>query len=306
MKKTLIALTIASMAAGVNAAELYNQNGNTLNLSGRAEAVVSHQDATATRGDFEDQSRVRLNVAGTTQINDALYAVGVWEGEFVTADKSAIDTRYGFAGIGGEFGLVTYGKNDGSLGMITDFTDIMSWHGAGAGQKLSVADRTENNLGYVGNFAALTVKANYRFDDATAGQTSTDGFSIGAKYALGNSGFALGAGMASESSVEQYMLGAGYELNNLYFGALATSKTFDNSNDYFGYELAAQYTLDKTVLTGTYANGEFDNDTDASVDQIALEAAYFFKPNFRGYTSYNFNMVDGQDDELILGLRYDY
>ncbi|MFA0026170.1 porin, partial [Vibrio sp. 10N.261.49.A5] len=69
-------------------------------------------------------------------------------GEKVTVDS--LDNRYAYAGIGGTFGEVTYGKNDGALGVITDFTDIMSYHGNSAADKLAAADRTDNMLSYKG------------------------------------------------------------------------------------------------------------------------------------------------------------
>lgn len=47
MKKTLIALSVsaAAMATGVNAAELYNQDGTSLEMGGRAEARLSMKTA---------------------------------------------------------------------------------------------------------------------------------------------------------------------------------------------------------------------------------------------------------------------
>merc|ERR1712173_146959 len=107
--KTLIALAVsaAAVATGANAAEIYNQDGTTLEMGGRAEARLSLQD-----GKAEDNSRVRLNFLGKTEITDGLYGVGFYEGEFTTADSEKeddIDHRYIYAGLGGKFGEVTYG-----------------------------------------------------------------------------------------------------------------------------------------------------------------------------------------------------
>lgn len=135
MNKTLIALAVsaAAVATGVNAGEIYNQDGASLTMGGRAEARLSLKD-----GKAEDKSRVRLNFLGKAEINDSLYGVGFYEGEFTTNDSvsyedpekngSDLDNRYTYAGIGGTYGEVTYGKNDGALGVITDFTDIMAYH----------------------------------------------------------------------------------------------------------------------------------------------------------------------------------
>ena len=325
MKKTLIALSVsaAAMATGVNAAELYNQDGTSLEMGGRAEARLSIQD-----GDVADNSRIRLNFLGTQAINDNLYGVGFWEGEFTTAENggvdgnSNLDTRYAYAGLGGAFGEMTYGKNDGALGVITDFTDIMAYAGNSAADKLPAADRSDNMLSYKGQFENLAVKASYRFADRELNEAGTeytdngaDGYSLSAIYAFADTGFELGAGYADQFDVSEYMLAASYTMNDLYFAGLLT-----DGDDYTGYELAAAYTLGQTVFTTTYNNAETNSET--SANNFAVDASYYFKPNFRGYVSYNFNLISEGDkigngsavpatkadaeDELALGLRYDF
>ncbi|GAB7229465.1 porin [Vibrio rotiferianus] len=337
MKKTLIALSVsaAAMATGVNAAELYNQDGTSLEMGGRAEARLSMKD-----GDVADKSRIRLNFLGTQAINDNLYGVGFWEGEFTTSDEGKVDsnssdltTRYAYAGLGGAFGEVTYGKNDGALGVITDFTDIMAYAGNSAADKLAVADRADNMLAYKGQFENLAVKASYRFadrlDEDKAGNPLTeytdngeDGYSLSAIYAFADTGLELGAGYADQDEANEYMLAASYTMGDLYFaGVFTDGEKAKKDGDYTGYELAGAYTLGQTVFTSTYNNAETNNET--SANNFAVDASYYFKPNFRGYVSYNFNLIDAGDklgqvgvntvaskidaeDELALGLRYDF
>ncbi|WP_182036659.1 porin [Vibrio diabolicus] len=336
MKKTLIALSVsaAAMATGVNAAELYNQDGTSLEMGGRAEARLSMKD-----GDAQDKSRIRLNFLGKQEINDNLYGVGFWEGEFETAqngtvdgdDKSDLETRLAYAGLGGAYGEFAYGKTEGALGVITDFTDIMAYHGNSAADKLAVADRTDNMMAYKGQFENLSVKASYRFADRVEqngeySDNKQDGYSLSAIYALADTGLELGAGYADQYDANEYMLAASYTMSDLYFAGIFTdgekmTDTFNNTVDYTGYELAGAYTLGQTVFTTTYNNAETDNET--SANNFAVDASYYFKPNFRGYVSYNFNLIDAGDkfgstsgktvankidaeDELALGLRYDF
>ncbi|HHX8282183.1 porin [Vibrio diabolicus] len=339
MKKTLIALSVsaAAMATGVNAAELYNQDGTSLEMGGRAEARLSMKD-----GDAQDESRIRLNFLGKQEINDNLYGVGFWEGEFTTneqggvdgdvnKDSSNLDTRYAYAGLGGAWGEFTYGKNEGALGVITDFTDIMAYHGNSAADKLAVADRSDNMMAYKGQFENLSVKASYRFADRVEqngeySDNKQDGYSLSAIYAVADTGLELGAGYADQYDANEYMLAASYTMSDLYFAGIFTdgekmTDKFNNTVDYTGYELAGAYTLGQTVFTTTYNNAETDNET--SANNFAVDASYYFKPNFRGYVSYNFNLIDAGDkfgstsgktvankidaeDELALGLRYDF
>ncbi|MCG9544990.1 porin [Vibrio sp. Isolate33] len=344
MNKTMIALAVsaAALATGANAAELYNQDGNSVEMGGRAEARLSLKD-----GKAEDKTRIRLNFLGKVEIQDGLYGVGFYEGEFTTAENGgatdnndgSITNRYTYAGLGGTFGEVTYGKNEGALGVITDFTDIMAYHGNSAADKLAVADRSDNMLSYKGQFQDLGLKASYRFADReeTNGEftdNGKDGYSLSAIYAIGETGAKLGAGYADQDQSNEYMLSASYAISDLYFAGVftdgekqATTVSGDEYNnksvDYTGYEFAAAYTLGQTVFTTTYNNAETDSET--SADNIAIDATYYFKPNFRGYVSYNFNLISEGDkigttnlvsnglansadaeDEIALGLRYDF
>lgn len=335
MNKTLIALAVsaAAVATGANAAEIYNQDGTSLELGGRAEARLSLQD-----GKAEDKTRVRLNFLGKTQITDNLYGVGFYEGEFTTDEQGDVDNdndlnnRQAWAGLGGEFGEIGYGKIEGALGVITDFTDIMAYHGNTAAYKIAVADRTDNMIAYKGQFSDLSLKASYRFADrGTEGtgenkdftDNDQDGYSLSAIYALGDTGLKLGGGYADQDEQDEYMLGVSYAVGDLYVAGLFTDgQKADDDGDYTGYEFAAAYTIGKTVLSTTYNNAETNDET--SADNIAIDATYYFKPNFRGYVSYNFNLIDDGDDfgtvgssvakaskadaedELALGLRYDF
>ncbi|WP_454442430.1 porin [Vibrio bathopelagicus] len=348
MNKTMIALAVsaAALATGANAAELYNQDGNSVEMGGRAEARLSLKD-----GKAEDKTRVRLNFLGKVEIQDGLYGVGFYEGEFTTAENGGatdnsdgdITNRYTYAGLGGTFGEVTYGKNEGALGVITDFTDIMAYHGNSAADKIAVADRSDNMLSYKGQFQDLGLKASYRFADRSESggdfvDNGKDGYSLSGIYAIGETGIKLGAGYADQDQSNEYMLSASYAISDFYFAGVFTDGEkqlttkdsegnvidFGNKSvDYTGYELAAAYTLGQTVFTTTYNNAETADET--SADNIAIDATYYFKPNFRGYVSYNFNLISEGDkigssdltsngtatsadaeDEIALGLRYDF
>ncbi|MCK8082508.1 porin [Vibrio sp. 1CM24A] len=352
MNKTMIALAVSAaalatnavaadgkQAGGIDGTSVYSSNGTSLEIGGRAEARLSLKD-----GKAEDKTRVRLNFLGKVEIQDGLYGVGFYEGEFTTAENGgatdsnsdSITNRYTYAGIGGTFGEVTYGKNDGALGVITDFTDIMSYHGNSAADKIAVADRSDNMLSYKGQFQDLGLKASYRFADRDVdandefSDNGKDGYSLSAIYAIGDSGVKLGAGYADQDQSNEYMLSASYRMSDFYFAGVftdgekqTTGVIKNDSVDYTGYEFATAYTLDKTAFTLTYNNAETDGET--SADNIAIDATYYFKPNFRTYISYNFNLISENDtigttnlasngkatsaqaeDEIALGLRYDF
>ena len=310
MNKTFIALAVAALAStSVSAAEIFNDGTSSMAIGGRAEARASIKD-----GDMKDASRVRINVLGTTQISEEAYGVGFFEREF-KSDKADDENRYLFAGIGTEYGLVTYGKNDGSLGMITDFTDIMSYHGAAASAKIDVADRTNNNIAYKGEFGGLTVKANYVGENDVVEK----GYSLGAVYAMEN-GLAMGLGYADQDTTNtltesQIEAAVSYTMGDIYVAALykdGENKTSGAKDDLTGYELAAAYTMGQTKFTTTY--GKAETESKDTADSLAIDATHYFNSNFRTYVSYNFNLLNENEvetkidaeDELVFGLRYDF
>jgi outer membrane protein OmpU len=191
-------------------------------------------------------------------------------------------------------------------------------------------------LSYKGQFQDLGLKASYRFADRDVdandefSDNGKDGYSLSAIYAIGDSGVKLGAGYADQDQSNEYMLSASYRISDFYFAGVftdgekqTTGVIKNDSVDYTGYEFAAAYTLDKTAFTLTYNNAETDGET--SADNVAIDATYYFKPNFRTYISYNFNLISENDtigttnlasngkatsaqaeDEIALGLRYDF
>merc|ERR1712228_907246 len=143
-----------------------------------------------------DKSRARVNIDAKTQIADGVQGIGFFEeeiGSTKSADSQSNETRYVYAGVNSDqYGQIVYGKADGSLGMLTDFTDIMAYHGNLAGNKIAAADRTSNNLAYAGTFGDLTFKANYvfggAFDKNDQKANDVHGFSTGAVYNVGDTG----------------------------------------------------------------------------------------------------------------------
>ncbi|MGF1757851.1 porin [Photobacterium sagamiensis] len=336
MNKNLIALAVAAatLSGAATAAEVYSDETSSLAIGGRIEARMLMAEDDAGDNKVTDNSRARLNIAGKTDITEDIYGIGFWEGEY--KDGEEVNNRHLNAGIGGEFGKVVYGKTDGSLAMLTDFTDIMAFHGNEAGNKLAVADRTGNNLAYTGSFDLggdnLTVKANYVFNgenENTAKEAyDVDGYSVAAMYVM-DMGLGFGAGYgeqegqasANTETGKQAFGAVSYTFGDFYVAGLyQDSENTEvhglNVDESRGYEFAAAYTMGKTVFIATYNYLE-DTNNDADLrDSIAVDATHYFNKNFRAYASYKFNNLDqdstvgitraATSDELVLGARYDF
>lgn len=91
MNKNILAL-VAAFSGAVSAAQVYSDDASTLNIGGRIEArgngVVGHDN-------FNDDSRVRVNIAGQTQINDdytALVSLNVNSNQTKAMTKTVTST----------------------------------------------------------------------------------------------------------------------------------------------------------------------------------------------------------------------
>ncbi|EDQ0630020.1 porin OmpC [Salmonella enterica subsp. enterica] len=135
MKKFAVAVTAvagAVMAAGMaNAAEIYNKDGNKLDLYGKVDGL--HYFSSNKNKDG-DQSYMRLGFKGETQINERVTGYGQWEYQINTNRPEDGDTsnspqsytRLAFAGLSfGDAGSVDYGRNYGVLYDIGAWTDML-------------------------------------------------------------------------------------------------------------------------------------------------------------------------------------
>ncbi|EAS1940886.1 porin OmpC [Salmonella enterica] len=135
MKKFAVAVTAVAgvvMAAGMaNAAEIYNKDGNKLDLYGKVDGL--HYFSSNKNKDG-DQSYMRLGFKGETQINDQVAGYGQWEYQINTNRPEDGDTsnspqsytRLAFAGLSfGDAGAVDYGRNYGVLYDIGAWTDVL-------------------------------------------------------------------------------------------------------------------------------------------------------------------------------------
>lgn len=111
MKRNILAVVIpALLAAGAaNAAEIYNKDGNKLDLYGKVDGLHYFSDD---KGSDGDQSYARFGFKGETQISDQLAGYGQWEYNIKVNNtegngSSKNATRLGFAGLKfGDYGSV--------------------------------------------------------------------------------------------------------------------------------------------------------------------------------------------------------
>lgn len=262
MKRKVLALVIpALLAAGAaHAAEIYNKDGNKLDLYGKVDGLHYFSDNSGSDG---DQTYVRFGFKGETQINDQLTGYGQWEYNVqanTTEGEGANSwTRLAFAGLKfGDYGSFDYGRNYGVLYDVEGWTDMLPEFG---GDSYTYADNymtgrangvaTYRNTDFFGLVDGLSFALQYqgnnensgngnegtnnRTDDDDFRRENGDGFGISTTYDFGM-GFSAGAAYTTSdrtndqvSRGEQYAKGdkadawtAGlkYDANNIYLATM--------------------------------------------------------------------------------------
>ena len=115
MKVKVLSLLVPALlvAGAANAAEVYNKDGNKLDLYGKVDGLHYFSDNKSEDG---DQTYMRLGFKGETQVNDMITGYGQWEYKTYANDtEGAGDTsfnRLAYAGLKyAEFGSFDYGRN---------------------------------------------------------------------------------------------------------------------------------------------------------------------------------------------------
>ena len=286
MKRNILAVIVPALlvAGTANAAEIYNKDGNKVDLYGKAVGLhyFSKGNGENSYGGNGDMTYARLGFKGETQINSDLTGYGQWEYNFQGNNSEGADaqtgnkTRLAFAGLKyADVGSFDYGRNYGVVYDALGYTDMLPEFGGDTaysddffvGRVGGVATyRNSNFFGLVDglNFAAQYQGKNDRKEVTEAngdgfGFSTTyeyEGFGVGATYAksdrtnnqviYGNNGL-----NASGQNAEVWAAGLKYDANNIY---LATTYSETQNMTVFGnnhiankaqnFEAVAQYQFD--------------------------------------------------------------
>ncbi|EGA3601725.1 porin OmpC [Salmonella enterica] len=290
MKKT-VALTMAAaavmMACTANAAEIYNKDGNKLDLYGKVDGLHYFSSDRSKDG---DQSYIRMGIKSETQINDQLTGYGQWEYQVqangAESDGSKSWTRLGFAGLKfGDYGSIDYGRNYGVLYDIGSWTDVLPEFGDDTYESADnfLTNRTSGvltyrNTDFFGLVDGLNVALQYQGKNGGSHESNNgrdsiadqngDGYGLSATYDFGM-GISAGASYASSKRTadqiardnytkgdraEAWTGGLKYDANNVYLAA-TYARTYNMT--YMGDDLNGfAHKTNNWELVGQY---QFDN-----------------------------------------------
>lgn len=156
MKRKVLAMLVPALlvAGAANAAEIYNKDGNKLDLYGKmvGERILTDRENGEKGDNSQDTSYARVGVKGETQINPELTGYGQFELDLEASNRHNPDqTRLAYAGLSyKDFGSFDYGRNVGVAYDAEAFTDMfVEWGGdSWAGTDLFMTNRTNGVATY--------------------------------------------------------------------------------------------------------------------------------------------------------------
>ncbi|MDF2525063.1 MAG: outer rane pore protein non-specific [Enterobacter mori] len=340
MQRKVLALMIPAllMAGAAHAAEIYNKDGNKLDLYGKVDGLHYFSDDASKDG---DQTYMRLGFKGETQINNLMTGYAQWEYNVQANNTEGSDnqswTRLAFAGVKvGDYGSFDYGRNYGVLYDVEGWTDMLPEFG---GDSYTYADNfmtgrangvaTYRNTDFYGLVQGLNFALQYqgKNESGNNNQEGTnngrdtrhengDGFGISTTYDFGM-GISAGAAYASSDrtndqvtrttaggdKADAWTAGLKYDANNIYLAAMYSETR--NMTPYGDKEINVANKTQNFEVTAQY---QFD---------FGLRPAISYLQSKGKDLDYKINLLDeddsfyknngiSTDDVVALGLVYQF
>ncbi|EDU75995.1 outer membrane protein C [Escherichia coli O157:H7 str. EC4401] len=293
MKVKVLSLLVPALlvAGAANAAEVYNKDGNKLDLYGKVDGLHYFSDDKSVDG---DQTYMRLGFKGETQVTDQLTGYGQWEYQIQgnsAENENNSWTRVAFAGLKfQDVGSFDYGRNYGVVYDVTSWTDVLPEFGGDTyGSDNFMQQRgngfaTYRNTDFFGLVDGLNFAVQYQGKNGSVsgeGMTNNgrealrqNGDGVGGSITYDYEGFGIGAAVSSSKRTddqnsplyigngdraETYTGGLKYDANNIYLAAQYT-QTYNATrvgslgwaNKAQNFEAVAQYSSTSSASVLAY------------------------------------------------------
>lgn len=272
MKRKVLAILVPAllMAGAANAAEMYNKDGNKVDLYGKVDARHTFSD---NPGDDGDETYVQIGFKGETQITNDLTGYGQWEYKTYANDTEGAGdksfNRLAYAGLKfGEYGSFDYGRNYGVVYDVEAWTDMLPVFGGDSytwtdnfmvGRTNGVATYRNNDFfGLVDglNFALQYQGAN-EGANANEDQEGTKNGHKDVRFQNGD-GFGMSTSYDFSGDVSGLSLGAAYSSSDrtndqVAYGKAAESIGFAGGEKAEAWTVGAKYDANSVYLAMMYA-----------------------------------------------------
>ncbi|TXU38739.1 porin [Enterobacter roggenkampii] len=266
MKRKVLAILVPAllMAGAANAAEMYNKDGNKVDLYGKVDARHTFSD---NPGDDGDETYVQIGFKGETQITNDLTGYGQWEYKTYANDTEGAGdksfNRLAYAGLKfGEYGSFDYGRNYGVVYDVEAWTDMLPVFG---GDSYTWTDnfmvgRTNGVATYRNNdFFGLVDGLNFalQYQGANEGANANED-QEGTKNGHKDVGFGMSTSYDFSGDLSGLSLGAAYSSSDrtndqVAYGKAAESIGFAGGEKAEAWTVGAKYDANSVYLAMMYA-----------------------------------------------------
>ena len=336
MKVKVLSLLVPALlvAGAANAAEVYNKDGNKLDLYGKVDGLHYFSDNKDVDG---DQTYMRLGFKGETQVTDQLTGYGQWEYQIQgnsAENENNSWTRVAFAGLKfQDVGSFDYGRNYGVVYDVTSWTDVLPEFGGDTyGSDNFMQQRgngfaTYRNTDFFGLVDGLNFAVQYQGKNGSVsgeGMTNNgrdalrqNGDGVGGSITYDYEGFGIGAAVSSSKRTDAQNT---QTYNATRVGSLGwanKAQNFEAVAQYqfdFGLRPSVAYLQSKGKNLGTIAGRNYDDED--ILKYVDVGATYYFNKNMSTYVDYKINLLDDNqftrdagintDNIVALGLVYQF
>lgn len=334
MKKTLLALAVATISTSALAAgNIYDDGTTAFNVKGEIDTYVSAADtktttsgvATKNSTDADIDLWAKIQIDATHKLNDSVTAFGSfeiengngfdgWKSQLTSSDDNAMKTDDLYFGF-------NFGENFGiAAGEIGDFGDSLD---------AITIDNTNEGLGYMDDFvnsiesAGHAVSMKYTTgglkliaDSYLSSDEDKDvAYGVSAQYAF-NEMFTVGASYQDQGNRglgdDHKIMGVAARMHVAGFGAAVNyvSEDIDGASDLETVSAALDYQIEKARLYTSF--GFTDGDNDKEITYYTVGADYAVSGNILAFVEYtdaedktdNDNKVEG--DGVVAGIYYTF
>ncbi|ENQ1546032.1 porin [Salmonella enterica] len=329
-KVALLVLSALALGTSAHAAEVFNKDGNKLDLNGRVKAAHKWS-----RHDSKDLTDARLGIKGNTQITDGLEGYGQYQVQFdgskAEGKQSTPATRLAFAGLKvNDVATVDYGRNWGIGYDVEAYTDVGSEF---TGDAFADTDRqltgrasgvlTTRTANLFGLADGVNFGAQYQGSGREKDANGIDRVAHGPAY-----GFSLGYDNIADSGVslistyttgenasgshsELWAAGAKFESQGLYLASIYGESRNLIADGHKAQHLstAAAYVFDNGLRPNVvYTQTKVDKDAKSSLSNkdVALGLDYTLNKNLVLDVAYRLDLDTHADNAVVTGITYQF
>lgn len=279
MKKTLLALAIATIATSASAAEVYKSDDGKVDFYGQLRQELRFENKNDHKADLSSGSS-RAGVNASYAVSDSVDLLGTFE---IGVGDSEVNNRLHFIGFGTDLGTVTFGKQYNATDDVWG-AEYSYFYGGSAllGERLN-GGKHDSSVKYTFDGENFWVKGTYGLNE---GDNNDANAKAGEKNNLDMYDLFVGTSIGDLS----LHAGGGYTNDN--------KVNFDNELSQTYGEFTAEYTLGDLLFGGTYYYSQLKNESGAGkIDEngITVSGLYDITEKLAAYAQYEYVTQDATD-----------